>query len=176
MAGQSGKRGRFFSRRGLTLPLCTGAFLQRGGPIFSPNPAGNGKHKSSHRRKKVGVVFIKAEPIDKAGGKKTGKRLEGASCTLPQLSGNEEAKVYAAACFPGGTFVPAGENFLLYWCPMCILIGRGDGHGRAQGENSHQQGRGQRRGPFQRLPGGAALCLDEEPGYHRERPGSAAAI
>ena len=57
MAGQSGKRGRFFSRRGLTLPLCTNAFLQRGGPIFSPNPAGNGKHKSSHRRKKVGAVF-----------------------------------------------------------------------------------------------------------------------
>ena len=23
---------------------------------------------------------------------------------------------------------------------------------------------------------GAALCLDEEPGYHRERPGGAAAI
>ena len=57
MAGQFGKRGRFFSRRGLTLPLCTNAFLQRGGPIFSPNPAGNGKHKSSHRRKKVGAVF-----------------------------------------------------------------------------------------------------------------------
>ena len=31
---------------------------------------------------------------------------------------NEEAKVYAAACFPGGTFVPTGENFLLYWCPI----------------------------------------------------------
>ena len=57
MAGQFGKRRRFFSRRGLTLPLCTNAFLQRGGPIFSPNPAGNGKHKSSHRRKKVGAVF-----------------------------------------------------------------------------------------------------------------------
>lgn len=160
MAGQFGKRGRFFPRRGLTLPLCTNAFLQRGGPIFSPNPAGNGKHKSSHRRKKVGavfyipdfmeiqtprafpnrperwrdnpedagdfsrgvgrlpryapayfcrgaalfspqsrwewetqklpprkkvgVVFTKAEPIDKARGKKTGKRLGGASCTLPQ--------------------------------------------------------------------------------------------
>lgn len=27
-----------------------------------------------------------------------------------------------AACFPGGTFVPACENFLLYWCPMYILI------------------------------------------------------
>ena len=29
---------------------------------------------------------------------------------------NEEAKVYAAACFPSDTFVPTGENFLLYWC------------------------------------------------------------
>ena len=28
---------------------------------------------------------------------------------------NKEAKVYAAACFPGGTFVSACENFLLYW-------------------------------------------------------------
>lgn len=84
MAGQSGKRGRFFSRRGLTLPLYTGAFLQRGGPVLPPNPAGNGKHKSSHRRKKVGVLFIRAEPIDKAEGKKTEKGLGGASCTLPQ--------------------------------------------------------------------------------------------
>ena len=57
MAGQFGKRGRFFSRRGPTLPLCTNAFLQRGDHIISPNPAGNGKHKSSHRRKKVGAVF-----------------------------------------------------------------------------------------------------------------------
>ena len=67
-------------------------------------------------------MFIKAEPIDKTEGKKTEKGLGGASCTLPQLSGNEEAKVYAAACFPSGIFVPAGENFLLYWCPMYILI------------------------------------------------------
>ena len=84
MVGQFGKRGRFFSRRGLTLPLCTGVFSQRGGPVLLPNPAGNGKHKSSHRRKKVGVVSIKAEPIDKAGGKKTEKGLGGASCILPQ--------------------------------------------------------------------------------------------
>lgn len=70
MAGQPGRRGRFFPRRGPTSPLCTGAFLQRGGPVLPRNPAGNGKHKSSHRRKKVGVVFIKAEPTDKAGGRK----------------------------------------------------------------------------------------------------------
>lgn len=57
MAGQPGRCRRFFPRQGPTLPLCTNAFLQRGGPIFSPNPAGNGKHKSSHRRKEVGVVF-----------------------------------------------------------------------------------------------------------------------
>ena len=42
MAGQSGKCGRFFSRRGLTLPLYTGAFLQRGGPFFSSIPNGMG--------------------------------------------------------------------------------------------------------------------------------------
>ena len=39
------------------LPVMHRRFSQRGGPIFSPNPAGNGKHKSSHRRKKVGAVF-----------------------------------------------------------------------------------------------------------------------
>ena len=160
MAGQPGEHRRFFPRRGLSPLLCTGVFSQRGGPIFSPNPAGNGKHKSSHRGKrweqcfifriswkfkpqglfqtarsdggtiwkarkifpparadspvmhrrifaegrhhqfpnpewngntklplllqKVGVVFIKAEPIDKAGGKRTEKGLGGASCILPQ--------------------------------------------------------------------------------------------
>ena len=46
MAGQSGKRGRFFSRRGLTLPLYTGAFLQRGGPFFSSIPNGMGIQNS----------------------------------------------------------------------------------------------------------------------------------
>lgn len=66
MVGQFRKRGRFFPRRGMALPLCTGAFFRRGGPVLLPNPAGNGKHKSSHRRKKVGVVFIRAEPTDKA--------------------------------------------------------------------------------------------------------------
>lgn len=57
MAGQPGKRGRLFPRRGPTSPLCTGVFSQRGGLVLLPNPAGNGKHKSSHRRKKVGAVF-----------------------------------------------------------------------------------------------------------------------
>ena len=57
MAGQPGRRMRFFPRQGPTLPLCTNAFLQKGGPIFSPNPAGNGKHKSSHLEEKVGAVF-----------------------------------------------------------------------------------------------------------------------
>lgn len=56
MAGQPGKRGRLFPRRGPTSPLCTGVFSQRGGLVLLPNPAGNGKHKSSHRRKKVGAV------------------------------------------------------------------------------------------------------------------------
>ena len=58
MAGQFGKRRRFFSRRGGTLPLCTGAFFPRGGPVFPRNPAGNGKHKSSHRGKKWEQCFI----------------------------------------------------------------------------------------------------------------------
>lgn len=161
MAGQPGRCRRFFPRQGPTLPLCTGVFSQRGGLVLLPNPAGNGKHKSSHRRKKVGavfyipdfmeiqtprafpncperwrdnsesaedfspdkgrlsryapahfcrgaalfsppnpewdgntklplllqkvgVVFIKAKPIDKSGGKKTEKGLGGASCILPQ--------------------------------------------------------------------------------------------
>ena len=52
MAGQPGRRGRFFPRRGPTSPLCTGAFLQRDGPVLPRNPAGNGKHKSSHRGKR----------------------------------------------------------------------------------------------------------------------------
>ena len=84
MAGQSGKRGRFFSRRGLTLPLYTGAFLQRGGPVLPPNPEWDGNTKLPLLLQKVGVIFIKAEPTDKARGKKTKKGLGGTSCTLPQ--------------------------------------------------------------------------------------------
>ena len=67
-------------------------------------------------------MFIKAEPIDKAEGKKTEKGLGGASCTLPQPLRMRKLKMPAAACFPSGIFVSAGENFLLYWCPMYILI------------------------------------------------------
>ena len=160
MAGQPGEHGRFLPQRGPTLPLCTGVFLQRGGPVLPPIPLGMGNtkvpteeksgssvldpglHKKAkpqglfqtarsdggtiwkarkifpaawadfpvmHRRiftegrpcsppnpewdgktklplllRKVGVVFIKAEPIDKAEGKKTEKGLGGASCILPQ--------------------------------------------------------------------------------------------
>lgn len=58
MAGQFGKRGKFFPRQGLATPLCTGVFLQRGGPVLLPNPAGNGKHKSSHREKRWEQCFI----------------------------------------------------------------------------------------------------------------------
>ena len=56
----------------------------------------------------------------------------------------------------------------------CFLAGASQGEGLASAlgvpfyENSHQQGRGQRRGAIQGLPGGAALFLDEEPGYHRD--------
>lgn len=190
MAGQFGKRGRFFSRRGGTLPLCTGVFSQRGGHIISPNPAGNGKHKSSHREKrweqcfifriawkakphglsqtargnggttrktrkvfptargdspvihrrifsdawpflllnpewdgntklplllqKVGVVFIKAEPIDKAGGKKTEKGLGGASCTLPQPMRMRKLKCMPPPAFRAAfSFPPVKTSCLL---------------------------------------------------------------
>ena len=51
MAGQSGKRGRFFPRRGLTLPLCTIAFLQRGGPFFYSIPQGMGNTKAPTEEK-----------------------------------------------------------------------------------------------------------------------------
>lgn len=49
-----------------------------------PNPEWNGNTKLPLLLQKVGVVFMKAEPIDKAGGKRTEKGLGGASCTLPQ--------------------------------------------------------------------------------------------
>lgn len=55
-----------------------------GRPCSPPNPEWDGKTKLPLLLQKVGVVFIKAEPIDKAEGKKTGKRLGGASCILPQ--------------------------------------------------------------------------------------------
>ena len=84
MVGQFRRRGRFFPRRGSALPLCTGVFLQRGGTIIFPNPEWDGNTKLPLLLQKVGVVFIKAKPIDKAGGKKTEKGLGGASCILPQ--------------------------------------------------------------------------------------------
>lgn len=84
MAGQSGKRGRFFPRRGPTSPLCTGVFSQRGGLVLLPNPEWDGNTKLPLLLQKVGVVFIKAEPTDKARGKRTEKGLGGASCILPQ--------------------------------------------------------------------------------------------
>ena len=118
MAGQPGRRWRFFPRRGPTSPLCTGAFLQRGGTIIFPNPEWDGNTKLPLLLQKVGVVFINAEPIDKAEGKKTEKGLGGASCTLPQPLRMRKLKMPGAACFPGGTFVPADENFLLYWYPI----------------------------------------------------------
>ena len=58
MVGQFRRRGRFFPRRGPALPLCTGAFFRRGGPVLLPNPAGNGKHKSSHREERWEQCFI----------------------------------------------------------------------------------------------------------------------
>ena len=39
-------------------PVMHQCIFAEGWPCSPPNPAGNGKHKSSHRRKKVGAVFI----------------------------------------------------------------------------------------------------------------------
>ena len=55
-----------------------------GRPFLLLNPEWDGNTKLPLLLQKVGVVFIRAEPIDKAGGKKTEKGLGGASCTLPQ--------------------------------------------------------------------------------------------
>ena len=52
MAGQPGRRGSFFPRRGPTSPLCTGAFLQRDGPFFSSIPNGMGIQNSHLFRKR----------------------------------------------------------------------------------------------------------------------------
>ena len=57
MAGQSGRRGRFFPRQGPTLPLCTGVFSERSGPVLLPNPEWDGKTKLPLLLQKVGVVF-----------------------------------------------------------------------------------------------------------------------
>ena len=46
MAGQSGKRKRFFPRRKPPLLICTNAFLQRGCPFFSSIPNGMGIQNS----------------------------------------------------------------------------------------------------------------------------------
>ena len=41
---------------------------------------------------------------------------------MPRLSGKRKLKMPGAVWFLDRIFVPAGENFLLYWCPMYILI------------------------------------------------------
>ena len=78
------KAQKIFLPARVTLPLCTGAFFRRGGPVLPPNPEWDGNTKLPLLLQKVGVVFAKAEPIDKAEGKKTEKGLGGASCILPQ--------------------------------------------------------------------------------------------
>ncbi|HIW23623.1 MAG TPA: hypothetical protein H9988_06905 [Candidatus Acutalibacter stercoravium] len=84
MAGQSGKRGRFFPGKG-RLSRYAPAHFCSGAALFSPpNPEWDGNTKLPLLLQKVGVVFIRAKPIDKSGGKKTEKGLGGASCILPQ--------------------------------------------------------------------------------------------
>ena len=65
-------------------------------------------------KKKVGVVFIKAEPIDKAGGKKTEKGLGGASCTLPQPLRMRKLKCMPSPAFQAAlSFPPVKTSCLL---------------------------------------------------------------
>ena len=65
-------------------PVMHQRIFAAGRPCSPPNPEWDGKTKLPLLLQKVGVVFIKAKPIDKSGGKKTEKGLGGASCILPQ--------------------------------------------------------------------------------------------
>ena len=95
------ERGRFFPRRGPASPVMHRRIFTEGRHSFIlPNPEWDGNTKLPLLLQKVGVVFIKAKPTDKARGKRTEKGLGGASCTLPQPLRMRKLKVYAAACFP----------------------------------------------------------------------------
>ena len=56
-------------------PVMHRRIFAEGRPCSPPNPEWDGKTKLPLLLQKVGVVFIKAEPIDKARGKKTEKGL-----------------------------------------------------------------------------------------------------
>ena len=65
-------------------PVMHQCIFAEGRPFLLLNPEWDGNTKLPLLLQKVGVVFIKAKPIDKSGGKKTEKGLGGASCILPQ--------------------------------------------------------------------------------------------
>ena len=76
MAGQSGKRGRFFSPAWAGSPVMHQCIFAEGWPFLLLNPEWDGNTKLPLLLQKVGVVSIKAKPIDKAGGKKTERGWE----------------------------------------------------------------------------------------------------
>ena len=65
-------------------PVMHQCIFAEGWPHLFPQSRREWETQKFPPRKKVGVVFIKTEPTDKARGKKTEKGLGGASCTLPQ--------------------------------------------------------------------------------------------
>ena len=78
------KARKIFSAARAGSPVMHQCIFAEGRPFLLLNPEWDGNTKLPLLLQKVGVVFIKAKPIDKAGGKKTEKGLGGASCTLPQ--------------------------------------------------------------------------------------------
>ena len=55
--GTTRKTREIFPAAWADFPVMHRRIFAEGRPCSPPNPAGNGKHKSSHRRKKVGAVF-----------------------------------------------------------------------------------------------------------------------
>ena len=78
------KARKIFPAAWADFPVMHRRIFAEGRPCSPPNPEWDGNTKLPLLLQKVGVVFIKAEPIDKSGGKKTEKGLGGASCILPQ--------------------------------------------------------------------------------------------
>ena len=82
--GTTRKTREIFPTAWADFPVMHRRIFAEGRPCSSPQSRREWETQKLPPRKKVGVVFIKAEPIDKAEGKKTEKGLGGASCTLPQ--------------------------------------------------------------------------------------------
>ena len=87
------KARKIFPAAWADFPVMHRRIFTEGRPCSSPQsrmgweyktPMSAGIQKLPPLLQKVGVVFIKAEPTDKARGKRTEKGLGGASCILPQ--------------------------------------------------------------------------------------------